>query len=495
MHCLENLQGKRGIDQRYEKLNIKAFLKLRKVRYKSSITVLDKIRNLSKILIDYAISRSLHVALNEGITEWVKQKTGSGHDTYDMEVNIVKQIENIVGAKKIIETVNKRPDEMKDLLNMTKEEFIHFSSQMDYLLFLSNLKNKIHKGLIDNEQFDKLVKFNQEEGKYLNDEIESTTMEIQTQLVKKLIIPYFEKNQHNNYENFERALNCMELISEYCKFSKIDTKIFRYTNEAKELKNILDKIIIQYIKQNFRRVDDLDRNKVFEMFNKIIYYDFIDSDIDSDEDYARFKDKLANRMNEIILKEDAVILDNVRQKASERDKIDVNLFLNDYSNKYSSYNINYKVIELLLKRKLTYGQIRDLLKEVMVYIDCGKVISKKDIKKQKNQDGHMEYYIIVDGVKYTNEHLKKMKFGRKFLNANQYEVINREKEEEERQTKVHTPLSSIWKKRQGFSKENFSKKKSKTTADNIDSPVEEFRDGLKVEHQGPTNQGGKRYKL
>ena len=45
--------------------------------------------------------------LNEGITEWIRQKTVSGYETYDMEVNIVKQIENIVGAKNIIEIVNK----------------------------------------------------------------------------------------------------------------------------------------------------------------------------------------------------------------------------------------------------------------------------------------------------------------------------------------------------------------------------------------------------
>lgn len=82
-------------------------MKVRKVRYKSSITVLDKILNLSKILKDYGKSSNLYIALNEGITEWIKQKTVSGHDTYDMEVNIVNQIENIVGAKNIIEIVNK----------------------------------------------------------------------------------------------------------------------------------------------------------------------------------------------------------------------------------------------------------------------------------------------------------------------------------------------------------------------------------------------------
>lgn len=124
-------------------MNIKCFMKLRKVRYKSSTTVLDKIHNLSKISEDYKRSRNLHVVLNEGITEWIRQKTVSGYETYDREVNIVKQIENIVGAKNIIEIVNKRPKELKDLLNMNKKEFITFSNQMDYIYFLQKLKNKI----------------------------------------------------------------------------------------------------------------------------------------------------------------------------------------------------------------------------------------------------------------------------------------------------------------------------------------------------------------
>ena len=50
----------------------------------------------------------------------------SGHKAYDSEVNIVKQIENIVGAKNIIEIVNKRPKEMKDLLNMNKKRIYYF---------------------------------------------------------------------------------------------------------------------------------------------------------------------------------------------------------------------------------------------------------------------------------------------------------------------------------------------------------------------------------
>lgn len=467
-------------------------MKVRKVRYKSSITVLDKILNLSKILKDYGKSSNLSVALNEGITEWIKQKAVSGNDTYDMEVNIVNQIENIVGAKNIIEIVNKRPKEMKDLLNMNRKEFVVFSNQMDYIFFLSKLKNKIENGLMFNEQFDKLEKFNQEEGKYLNEEIKFTTLDIQNQLVKKLIIPYFAKEQQNKGESFERALKCIKLIQDYCQLSNAYTDMydeFMNTNEYKELKDVLDKIIIQYTKQNFQNIDNWDREKVFEIDKKLSLYGYVDFN----EDYEKFTNKLASRIEEIRLKEDAIILDSVKHKVSDRDKIDVNLLINDYNNEYSSYDINDKVRELILKRKLTNGQREDLIKEVQVYIDCGKVISKKDIKKQKNQDGHIEYYVVIDGERYTNEHLKKMKNGRKFLNSKQYEVI--EKEDEEYQMEEDKSLSIIDEKEHGkitkfinFLKERFFKKKSETMTDTIDSPVEDFRESLKVKSKRVTSQ-------
>lgn len=445
-------------------------MKLRKVRYKSSTTVLDKIHNLSKISEDYIRSRQFHVALNEGITEWIAQKTVSvsGHKAYDSEVNIVKQIENIVGAKNIIEIVNKRPKEMKDLLNMNKKEFITFSNQMDYILFLNILKNKMehYEG---NGQFD--PKF-----AYLNDEIKTTTLNIQTQLIKKLIIPYFENKQQNNSENFDKALKCMELIKDYFYINDVGTDVFEKfmnTDAPKELKDVLDKIVIQYAKQNFQSIDKWDKKKIFEMDKKSIYgYGYVISD----EYYDRFTNKIASRIEELRLIEDASIIERVKKDVSNRSRIDVKLLINDYGNEYSSNDINKKVRELILKRNLTESQDDDLIQEIQVYRDCGKIISKKDIKRQKSDDGHIEYFVMIDGEKYTNKHLKKMKHGRKFLDSKRYEVINEEKEDEEQQIKEDeeqpsnedVALSVLDGKKQGklakvidFFKKRFSKKKMK----------------------------------
>ena len=463
-------------------------MKLRKVRYKSSTTVLDKIHNLSKISEDYIRSRQFHVALNEGITEWIAQKTVSvsGHKAYDSEVNIVKQIENIVGAKNIIEIVNKRPKEMKDLLNMNKKEFITFSNQMDYILFLNILKNKMehYEG---NGQFD--PKF-----AYLNDEIKTTTLNIQTQLIKKLIIPYFENKQQNNSENFDKALKCMELIKDYFYINDVGTDVFEKfmnTDAPKELKDVLDKIVIQYAKQNFQSIDKWDKKKIFEMDKKLSRYGYVSFD----EYYDRFTNKIASRIEELRLIEDASIIERVKKDLSNRSRIDVKLLANDYVNEYSSIYINKKVRELILKRNLTESQDNDLIQEIQVYRDCGKIISKKDIKRQKSDDGHIEYFVMIDGKKYTNEHLKKMKYGRKFLDSKRYEVINEEKEDEEQQSNEDVALSVLDGKKQGklakfidFFKKRFSKKKNETIEYKTESHVGDFRASLKVQSKRTTSK-------
>lgn len=464
-------------------------MKLRKVRYKSSTTVLDKIHNLSKISEDYIRSRQFHVALNEGITEWIAQKTVSGYETYDREVNIVKQIENIVGAKNIIEIVNKRPKELKDLLNMNKKEFITFSNQMEYIYFLKKLKE-----LYDRKDDDKYYQLSQEACAYLNDEIKTTTLNIQTQLIKKLIIPYFENKQQNNSENLDRALKCMELIKDYFYINDVGTDVFEKfmnTDAPKELKDVLDKIVIQYAKQNFQSIDKWDNEKIFEMDQRLSMYGYVSSD----EYYDRFTNKIASRIEELRLIEDASIIERVKKDLSNRSRIDVKLLANNYVNEYSSIYINKKVRELILKRNLTESQDNDLIQEIQVYRDCGKIISKKDIKRQKSDDGHIEYFVMIDGKKYTNEHLKKMKYGRKFLDSKRYEVINEEKEDEEQQSNEDVALSVLDEKKQGklakfidFFKKRFSKKKNETIEYKTDSHVGDFRASLKVQSKRTTSQ-------
>lgn len=421
MLYLEKMKMILGIDRERKIVNIKGLAKFTKARYKSSKSVLEHIIDLTKVKDDFEDNKYFGTALNEGITEWVRLKTVSGNESYEMEVNVVKQIENIIGAKKIIEIVNTKPEEMHKALNMSKSEFRSLCNKMDYLEFINSLKEKIEDNLLElNDGNKKLEKFNKEEGKYINKEIKNTAFCIQTQLITKLIIPYFENNSDGS-EIFEKVLKCKNLIKDYFRWLHIDIKAFSEfteTNEYKKLSNMLDKIIIQCIKQNQPNIEKLEKKKIFD-FYRILLDKFNEI---NDSNYRAFVQKIWKRIEKIQLEEDANILEKVKAEIERQDKIDVRLFSKDYKNEYTSVDINKKVSELILRRKLTDVQYRDLQSEIGIYNFCKQVISRKDIKRLKNKDGSTRYYVLINGEEYADPYFKKLKFGRKFLSSRRYEV-------------------------------------------------------------------------
>lgn len=421
MLYLEKMKMILGIDRERKIVNIKGLAKFTKARYKSSKSVLEHIIDLTKVKDDFEDNKYFGTALNEGITEWVRLKTVSGNESYEMEVNVVKQIENIIGAKKIIEIVNTKPEEMHKALNMSKSEFRSLCNKMDYLEFINSLKEKNEDNLLElNDGNKKLEKFNKEEGKYINKEIKSTAIYIQTQLITKLIIPYFENNSDGS-GIFEKVLNCKNLIKDYFGWLYIDREVFSEftkTSEYKKLSNMLDKIIIQCIKKNQPNIEKWEKKKIFD-FYRILLDKFNEI---NDSNYRAFVQKIWKRIEEIQLEEDANILEKVKRKIENQDKIDVRLFTKDYKNEYTSWDINRKVSELILRRKLTDIQYRNLQSEIGIYNSCKQVISRKDIKRLKNKDGSTRYYVLINGEEYVDPCLKKLKFGRKFLSSRRYEI-------------------------------------------------------------------------
>lgn len=418
MLYLEKMKMILGIDRERKIVNIKGLAKFTKARYKSSKSVLEHIIDLTKVKDDFEDNKYFGTALNEGITEWVRLKTVSGNESYEMEVNVVKQIENIIGAKKIIEIVNTKPEEMHKALNMSKSEFRSLCNKMDYLEFINSLKEKIEDNLLElNDGNKKLEKFNKKEGKYINKEIKSTAIYIQNQLITKLIIPYFENNSDGS-GIFEKVLNCKNLIKDYFRWIYIDREVFSEftkTSEYKKLSNMLDKIIIQCIKKNQINIEKWEKKKTFDFYRILL-------DSFNDSIYRTFIQKMWKRIEEIQLEEDANILEKVKREIENQDKIDVRLFTKDYKNEYTSWDINRKVSELILRRKLTDIQYRDLQSEIEIYNSCKQVISRKDIKRLKNKDGSTRYYVLINGEEYADPCLKKLKFGRKFLSSRRYEI-------------------------------------------------------------------------
>ena len=372
MLYLEKMNLIPGIDIKRKRVNIKGFVKFTKARYKSSKSILKHIRDLTKVQDDWEDNKCFGTALNEGITEWAISKMISGNESYKIEVNVVKQIENIIGAKKIIEIVNTKPEEMYKPLNMSKSEFENFCNKIDYLEFINSLKEEIQDNLLKlNNGKQKLERFNKKQGKYINKEIKSTAIYIQTQLITKLIFPYFENNSDGS-GIFEKVLNCKNLIKDYFGWLYIDREVF--------------------------------------------------SEFTKTSEYRAFVQKIWKRIEEIQLEEDANILEKVKRKIENQDKIDVRLFTKDYKNEYTSWDINRKVSELILRRKLTDIQYRNLQSEIGIYNSCKQVISRKDIKRLKNKDGSTRYYVLINGEEYVDPCLKKLKFGRKFLSSRRYEI-------------------------------------------------------------------------
>ena len=418
MLYLEKMKMILGIDRERKIVNIKGFAKFTKARYKSSKSILEHIIDLTKVKDDFEDNKCFGTALNEGITEWARLKTVSRNESYEMEVNVVNQIENIIGAKKIIEIVNTKPEEMYKALNMSKSEFENFCNKIDYLEFINSLKEEIQDNLLKlNDGKQKLERFNKKEGKYINKEIKSTAIYIQTQLITKLIIPYFENNSDES-GIFEKVLNCKNLIKDYFRWIYIDREVFSEftkTSEYKKLSNMLDKIIIQCIKKNQTNIEKWEKKKTFDFYRILL-------DSFNDSIYRTFIQKMWKIIEEIQLEEDANILEKVKRERENQDKIDVRLFTKDYKNEYTSVDINRKVSELILRRKLTDVQYRDLQSEIGIYNSCKQVISRKDIKRLKNKDGSTRYYVLINGEEYADPYFKKLKFGRKFLSSRRYEV-------------------------------------------------------------------------
>ena len=428
-----------GIDKERKRVNIKGFERFRKARYKSSKSILEHIRDLKKIQDDWSDNKCFGTALNEGITEWIKMQTVSSSSTYDMEVNVVEQIENIIGARKILEIVNIKPEEMYKALNMSENEFRNFCDQMDYLGFLDSLKENFEDNLLElDDGYKKLERFNKEEGKYINDEIRNTMFDIQTKLIIRLIIPYFEEN-YNKDGTLKKALKCEKLIRDYLECASTDKNIFiEFIGKAEyeKLNSLVSKVIIQYAKQNLPNIDKWEKKKVFDVYYDLIYkFSIID-----DSGYRAFIKKLEESIKKIQLEEEKSILEKIAQKINGQKKIDMKLFLQDYRNRYTTVNINKKVSELLLGRRLTLDQYTKLEKELGVYCNCGKVISRKDIRKERDDSGNIEYYVLVNGRKYINPNLKKLKFGKKFLSSRKYEIKVEEKSDISKPTTSHNNI-------------------------------------------------------
>lgn len=331
--------------------------------------------------------------------------------------------------------------------------------------------------------------------KPIDKEIKATTIDIQTKLLKKVIIPHFDKNHKITDENFDKAIECLELINDYTTLAGTEMDLLdaiAQTPEYKNLKEITDKIITQYIQDNINKVNNLEKEKVKKLGKKMVRYSRVEKKPGIYEVIYEFLNRLDERFITIKKEEDTNILNEIKNNMKQNKKIDINLISNNYETPYTSWNINEKVLETILGRKFTVQQTNDLMQEIQVYKDCKKVISKRDIKKEKNANGDFEYYVEIEGQRYKNEHLRKMKLNKKFLSSRKFEVVqhNNEFTSQEVKSEKEESLSviehiegkngSIITRFINFLKNKFNKKNTQIPSDTQNIRKENFRKSLEL---------------
>ena len=149
--------------------------------------------------------------LNEGITNWIVEKSGIRTVSYRLETNIVKQLEVILGSKNILNVILEKSKNVYKILNLTKKEFKKFSEMLDNINYIDiKLIRKInkHKDVVN-----------------LRKKREQNAITIQKFIFNKYI--------HNNLSN-SNMLKIYTLMLEYQNI--IDTKIEEVVNIEKKLK-------------------------------------------------------------------------------------------------------------------------------------------------------------------------------------------------------------------------------------------------------------------
>lgn len=95
------------------------------------------ITNSTGIMEYYKNEEECGRGLNEALTEWIVEKAGLSPTSYRMELNLLKQIELVIGERAVMRMANGNiANNIADILKMTKIECIKFLNRTDNIHFL-----------------------------------------------------------------------------------------------------------------------------------------------------------------------------------------------------------------------------------------------------------------------------------------------------------------------------------------------------------------------
>lgn len=227
---IHSLFRKNDTDTGCKKWNKKCFpvnrivgiAKTSKKRFKSSKSILNKMRLLTQLPFNKKYIKAFGVALNEGFTEWCASKSvGEQPNAYLPQVRIIEILECVVGTKEVLKIGEGNDQEIAKMLNMNMTEYNVFMAQMDEILFLENMKSENNKSNI----LDKLTK----KRETIDNAKKFAAHEVIDILIEKLIIPQLGHNSKTTLDDFKKLCKVNNLINDFlekntqCKYKPLDT--------------------------------------------------------------------------------------------------------------------------------------------------------------------------------------------------------------------------------------------------------------------------------
>ena len=238
-------------------------------------------------------------AINEGITNWILDKSGiNAFCAYDYMLNIIKQIELAIGTKNVMKLASGGINtNVANLLKMNKKECRKFLAKLDYLLILEETYNLLHIIIETLYKHENKEKFEEA----LHDKIEKDyniikSFKAYTNLEQDP--DYFKFLSENSFEN------CIKSKIDYLRVLERQTK----QNVTSSITDVESEIFNKYFKREFRKnmishkIKDKSYNKFLEL-SKLMMQDenLREHPIEFQKEFEKMRIKYQGQKDRLVL--------------------------------------------------------------------------------------------------------------------------------------------------------------------------------------------------
>lgn len=250
-------------DKHINKRKIKGWIQSEENKLTGKKSILNKLKIIAKLPIDYYHIENFGNALNEGFTEWCTGKCCGKSLTYLPQVDIINTLEQVYGTKEILKFKDGKHKEIAEMLGMNEKQYNIFVTQMDEILLSENkMSNKDPYGHI--RYFHRIIqKYGEEEAKKINNltneakeffknkkalQIDNS---VNIEIVKKEYKKYLEKHCKEISQNSEHIINNLLNNIIIPKFKNIDNPT---VDDLKKMSNI-KKYLIDFAARTYSNTE------------------------------------------------------------------------------------------------------------------------------------------------------------------------------------------------------------------------------------------------